>query len=49
MGGLLLEPRWIKFSKQVNNGQFWSAFALIILLCYFFGVFSANQFIYFQF
>ncbi|GAB3642249.1 MBOAT family O-acyltransferase [Spirosoma arcticum] len=49
MGSLLLEPRWIKFSKQVNNGQFWSAFALLILLCYFFGVFTANQFIYFQF
>ncbi len=49
MGSLLFEPRWIKFTKRVTNRQFWGAFTLLVLLCYFFGVFSANQFIYFQF
>ena len=49
MGSLLLEPRWINFTKQVSNRQFWVAFSLIVLICYFFGVFTANQFIYFQF
>ena len=49
MGSLLLEPRWIRFTKRTNNRQFWLTFALLALLCYFFGVFTANQFIYFQF
>lgn len=32
-----------------KNGPFWTVFTLLILSCYFFGVFSSNQFIYFQF
>lgn len=46
---LLFEPRWIAFTKRVTNGQFWLTFIGLIVLCYFFGVFTANQFIYFQF
>ena len=49
IGSLLLEPRWINFTKQISNRQFWVAFTLLALICYFFGVFTANQFIYFQF
>ncbi|WP_375446703.1 MBOAT family O-acyltransferase [uncultured Fibrella sp.] len=46
---LLFEPRWIAFTKRVTNGQFWLTFIGLIVVCYFFGVFTANQFIYFQF
>ncbi|RYF77173.1 MAG: MBOAT family protein, partial [Cytophagaceae bacterium] len=49
IAGLLVEPRWIAFTKRVTNGQFWVAIIGLLLLCYFFGVFTANQFIYFQF
>jgi D-alanyl-lipoteichoic acid acyltransferase DltB (MBOAT superfamily) len=49
IGGLLFEPRWIAFTKRVTNGQFWLTFLALALFCYFFGVFTANQFIYFQF
>ena len=49
MGSLLFEPRWINFTKQVSNRQFWAVVTVLTLICYFFGVFTANQFIYFQF
>lgn len=49
IAALLLEPRWIAFTKRVTNGQFWLIFILLALFSYFFGVFTANQFIYFQF
>ena len=49
IGSLLWEPRWIAFVKQITNRQFWVLIVLLIMLCYFFGVFTANQFIYFQF
>jgi len=49
IGSLLLEPRWIAFTKRVTTSQFWVLIVLLALLCYFFGVFTANQFIYFQF
>lgn len=49
IGSLLLEPRWIAFTRRATNGQFWFIFMMLILFCYFFGVFTANQFIYFQF
>ncbi|WP_266363425.1 MBOAT family O-acyltransferase [Tellurirhabdus rosea] len=32
-----------------NSLVFWTVFPLLCLLCYFFGVFTSNQFIYFQF
>ncbi len=49
IGSLLFEPRWIAFTKRATNGQFWFIFIMLALFCYFFGVFTANQFIYFQF
>ena len=49
IGSLLWEPRWIAFTQRVTNQQFWPVFVLLALVCYFFGVFTANQFIYFQF
>ncbi|MEZ0539623.1 MBOAT family O-acyltransferase [Fibrella arboris] len=49
IAALLAEPRWISFTKRVNNLQFWATFLALILCCYFLGVFTANQFIYFQF
>lgn len=49
MGMLVLEPRWISFSKQITNRSFWPILVLLMAVCYFFGVFTANQFIYFQF
>lgn len=32
-----------------RNAVFWPVLALLVLACYFFGVFTSNQFIYFQF
>jgi hypothetical protein len=32
-----------------NNTRFYLAFASMVIICYLFGVFSENQFIYFQF
>jgi D-alanyl-lipoteichoic acid acyltransferase DltB (MBOAT superfamily) len=49
IGILFWEPRWIAFTKRVTNQQFWPVFIMLALICYFFGVFTANQFIYFQF
>ena len=49
MACLLIENRWISFIKQADNRAFWIAISVLVLICYFFGVFTANQFIYFQF
>ncbi|GAB3954824.1 MBOAT family protein [Spirosoma harenae] len=49
IGSLLLENYWIAFVKQVNNRAFWILMPLFVLTIYFFGVFTSNQFIYFQF
>jgi alginate O-acetyltransferase complex protein AlgI len=49
IGALLLEPRWNRFTKAATNQQFWLILPLLALLCYVFGLFTANQFIYFQF
>ncbi|CAN5261674.1 MBOAT family protein [soil metagenome] len=49
MAALLVENRWISFIKQADNRAFWIAIPVLVLICYFFGVFTANQFIYFQF
>lgn len=46
---LLLEERWASLIKQVTNKRFWLLLPVILLAIYFFGVFTANQFIYFQF
>lgn len=49
IGLLVVEPRWIRFTERVTNRDFWVAMVLLLSVCYFFGVFTANQFIYFQF
>lgn len=49
IGGLVFESRWLSFIKQVDNRAFWLLMPLLLLACYLFGVFTANQFIYFQF
>ncbi|WP_460937585.1 MBOAT family O-acyltransferase [Spirosoma humi] len=49
IGSLLLEPRWITFIRRADNRAFWVLIPVLVLICYFFGVFTANQFIYFQF
>ena len=49
IGSLLIEGRWIAFIKEVNSRAFWLLMPLLLLACYLFGVFTANQFIYFQF
>lgn len=46
---LRFEPYWIQLLDHVSKQVFWIAFPLLALVCYFFGVFSSNQFIYFQF
>ncbi|CCG98051.1 putative poly(beta-D-mannuronate) O-acetylase [Fibrella aestuarina BUZ 2] len=52
-GGLVLllrfEPYWIELVDRVSARVFWVAFPLLAVVCYFFGVFTSNQFIYFQF
>lgn len=49
IAGLLLEGRLLTFIKQIDNRAFWLLMPLLVLACYLFGVFTANQFIYFQF
>lgn len=49
IGLLLLEPLWSTWVKQVSNRAFWMIFPLLVAVCYLFGVFTSNQFIYFQF
>lgn len=49
IGGLLVETRWVDFLRRADNRTFWVLMPLLALACYLFGVFTANQFIYFQF
>ncbi len=49
IGSLLVEGRWASFIRQIDSRSFWLLMPLLVLACYFFGVFTANQFIYFQF
>lgn len=49
IGALLFESRWVDFIRHINNRTFWILMPLLALACYLFGVFTANQFIYFQF
>jgi len=46
---LLLKEKLIPIIQTTNNFRFYALFILIMLSSYFFGVFSNNQFIYFQF
>ena len=46
---LLLKDTFIKHISVKNTPQFYLKFTVLLVLCYFFGVFGSNQFIYFQF
>lgn len=46
---LMLKDRFIKFISTDNTPKFYFVFITLLILTYFFGVFSSNQFIYFQF
>lgn len=46
---LRFEPYWINFVERVGHRAFWLSFPALVALCYLFGVFNSNQFIYFQF
>ncbi len=46
---LLAESRWLLFIRKASNQTFWLTVPIVIAVCYFLGVFTANQFIYFQF
>lgn len=49
IGVLLMETHWSHFIRHTSNAQFWPTILSVIALCYLTGVFSPNQFIYFQF
>lgn len=46
---LILRERYLPSSKITNDRFFYTLFIAMIVLCYLFGVFLENQFIYFQF
>lgn len=46
---LLLKDKFMMQINTQNTTQFWLKFTVLLVFCYFFGVFTSNQFIYFQF
>ncbi|MCU0326978.1 MAG: MBOAT family protein [Spirosomaceae bacterium] len=46
---LMLKDKFIKFIPTDSTPKFYFIFITLLILTYFFGVFSSNQFIYFQF
>jgi alginate O-acetyltransferase complex protein AlgI len=46
---MLVREKYLPHYQVKSNVAFYSLFALMVAVCYFFGVFSENQFIYFQF
>ncbi len=46
---LLLKDKFLKIIPTQNTIKFYISFSILLALCYFFGVFTSNQFIYFQF
>ncbi len=46
---LFLKDIFVKEIKTQNTTLFYAKFVALMLVCYFFGIFSSNQFIYFQF
>lgn len=46
---LLLKDKFLRNISTQNTTKFYISFSILIILCYFFGVFTSNQFIYFQF
>jgi alginate O-acetyltransferase complex protein AlgI len=49
IGIMMLRERFLPGHLIKNNKQFFAYTIMMVVLCYFFGVFSENQFIYFQF
>jgi alginate O-acetyltransferase complex protein AlgI len=49
IAGLLLKERFYKVIDTNNTKRFYLLFVVLMIVCYFFGVFESNQFIYFQF
>lgn len=47
--GLLLKEKFYLNIQTQNNGRFYLIFITLVASCYLFGVFTNNQFIYFQF
>ncbi len=46
---LFLKDIFMREIKTSNTPMFYAKFVGLLLVCYFFGIFSSNQFIYFQF
>lgn len=46
---LLLKDRYAKIIDTQNTAKFYAIFTLLVVACYFLGIFTSNQFIYFQF
>lgn len=46
---LFLKDIFVREIKTTNTPLFYAKFVGLLLVCYFFGIFSSNQFIYFQF
>ncbi len=46
---MLLRERLLKTHLIASNGKFYFYTAMMVIICYYFGVFKENQFIYFQF
>jgi D-alanyl-lipoteichoic acid acyltransferase DltB (MBOAT superfamily) len=46
---LLLKDRFLKNISTENTTKFYISFSILLVLCYLLGVFTSNQFIYFQF
>lgn len=46
---LMVKEVYVKQIETTKTGLFYLKFVALIIVCYFFGVFGSNQFIYFQF
>ena len=46
---LLIKDKFIKHINTQNTTWFYLKFTVLLVFCYFFGIFTSNQFIYFQF
>jgi D-alanyl-lipoteichoic acid acyltransferase DltB (MBOAT superfamily) len=47
--GLMIKEYYLLIIPTKNTRQFYVTFSLLVIICYFFGVFNNQQFIYFQF
>jgi alginate O-acetyltransferase complex protein AlgI len=49
IGLLFLKDKYLKTISTHNTSLFYIKFSVLAIFCYFFGIFTSNQFIYFQF